>query len=89
MTRAIQQLQDYKDYFNRPDSEQELIKKFGFRPLNPRLAVLIGRRDRVADGMVLDRMQGRCLDVEILTYDELIDFEAQRLALHSSLARVF
>ncbi len=89
LTRAIQQLQDYRDYFNRPDAEAELIRCFGTRPLNPRLAVLIGRRASLDNSSMFGKAQGRNLDVEILTYDEIVDLEAHRLALHSALARIF
>jgi Domain of unknown function (DUF4263) len=90
LTKAIQQLQDYREYFNRPDTEEELARQFGIRPLNPRLAVLIGRRDRAQDVASLDKAQGpRYLDIEVLTYDEMVDLEANRLAVHSALARVF
>jgi hypothetical protein len=72
------------------DASAELISRFGTRPQNPRLAVLIGRRAHLEDPGALDRAQGpRYLDVEVLTYDEIVDLEAQRLALHSALARVF
>jgi hypothetical protein len=90
LTKAIQQLQNYREYFNRPDTEEELIRKFGIQPLNPRLAVLIGRRDHAQDVAALDKAQGpRYLDIEILTYDEIVDLEASRLAVHSALARIF
>lgn len=90
LTRAIQQLQNYRDYFNRPEAGEELKRHFGFRPLNPRLAVLIGRRDRLNDPSIMDKAQGpRYLDIEILTYDDIAIMEANRLATHSALARVF
>jgi hypothetical protein len=89
LTKAIQQLQDYREYFNRPDADAELQRQFGARPRNPKLAVLIGQRSRLDDPTALDKAQARYLDVEILTYDEVVGLEAQRLALHSALARVF
>jgi hypothetical protein len=90
LSRAIQQLQNYRDYFNRPDASAELMRRFGTHPQNPRLAVLIGRRDSLQSPSALDRAQGpRYLDVEVLTYDEIVKLEADRLGLHSALARVF
>ena len=68
----------------------ELISRFGSRPRDPCLAVLIGRRADLEDTAALDRVPcPRYLDVEVFTYDEIVDLEANRLALHSALARVF
>jgi hypothetical protein len=88
LTKAIQQLQNYREYFNRPDAEDELLRRFGSRPQNPKLAVLIGNRSCIEDSSLLEKAQSRYLDLEILTYDEIVDLEANRLALHSALARV-
>ena len=85
--RALQQLHDYRNYFNRPDSAEELQRQFGFAPLNPKLAVLIGRRgsDRDKLSTVLDRY----LDIEVLTYDDVLSMEAVRLLGELSLADLF
>jgi len=87
LTRAIQQLRDYRDYFSRPDTRNQLISQFGYQPLNPRISVLIGRRDRTE---VLDHAQGSAaLDVNILTYDDIIEFEESRLVLQGQFAGLF
>jgi hypothetical protein len=65
------------------------LRRFGSRPQNPKLAVLIGNRSCIEDSSLLEKAQSRYLDLEILTYDEIVDLEANRLALHSALARVF
>jgi hypothetical protein len=86
--RAVQQLQDYGDYFSRPDTADELRRHFGYAPRNPRLAVLIGRtagqRDREAFTGAVER--SRTLGVELIPYDEILEAEAQRLSLDFSLS---
>ena len=86
--RALQQLHDYRGYFNRPESAKELRERFGFAPANPKLAVLIGRRssdeqDRLSPA--LDRF----LDIEVLTYDDVLSMEAARLMGELTLADLF
>jgi hypothetical protein len=89
LTRAVQQLRNYREYFSRRDNETrgELITRFGYQPLHPRVAVLIGSRQR-AEG--IERAQGSAaLDVEIITYDDIVEFEESRLVLQAPLAGLF
>ena len=87
LTRAVQQVRDYRQYFSRNDTKDELIARFGYQPLHPRVAVLIGRRDR-AEG--IEHAHGSAaLDVEIITYDDIVEFEESRLVLQAQLAGVF
>lgn len=81
LLKAIGQLRDYRDYFNRDDTREELRGKFGFAPRNPRLAVLIGRRVQPEDAQTLAGGQGvmATLDVSLVTYDDLLDFDRRRL----------
>lgn len=81
LLRAVQQLYDYRDRFNREESRDELLSHFGMHPRNPRLAVLIGRgpeREEVED---LTRSHGslKMLDIEIVTYDEILETHAKDL----------
>lgn len=83
----MQQLRDYREYFSRHDTKDELIARFGYQPLHPRVTVLIGRRDR-AEG--LERAQGSAaLDVDVITYDDIVKFEESRLVLQAQLAGLF
>ncbi len=88
LTHAMRQLRDYRDYFNRPDKEtrEELIRRFGGQPLHPRLAVLIGRAENADD---IERIQGADNDVQIITYDDVIEFEQNRIVLESRLSGLF
>ena len=87
LTRAVQQLRNYRQYFSRHDTKEELIARFGYQPLHPRIAVLIGRRAR-SEG--IEHAQGpAALDVDIITYDDIVEFEESRLILQAHLAGVF
>jgi hypothetical protein len=87
LTRAIQQLRDYRGYFSRTDTREELQARFGYHPRNPRLAVLIGRQHRAAE---LEVAQGTAaLDVSIITYDDLLEFEENKLVLEAGIAGLF
>jgi hypothetical protein len=50
LTRAVHQLRNYREYFSRHDTKGELIARFGYQPLHPRVAVLIGRPARSVRG---------------------------------------
>jgi hypothetical protein len=87
LTKAVQQLRNYREYFSRVDTKDELLARFGYQPTHPRVAVLIGRRDR-SEG--LDHAQGSAaLDVNIITYDEIVEFEESRLVLQAQFAGLF
>ena len=68
--------------------KDQLFERFGAYPVNPRAAVLIGRRHD-GDIEALTRLQRDSLDVRLLTYDDLLDFELSRLWLRGSIARLF
>ena len=84
--KAVQQLYNYREYFNRPDVSIELKKKFGFAPRNPRLSILIGR-NKQHDPDVFIAAQGKfkMLDIEFITYDELLESHANQIIIQSSL----
>ena len=90
LVSAMQQLRNYRNYFSRQDLEtrRELLAKFGFQPVHPRIAVLIGRRDREVG---LDQIQGDAgdLDIDVITYDDIVELEEKRLVLQSHVASIF
>jgi hypothetical protein len=84
LTKAVQQLRDYREYFNRPDTAPMLLQHFGYQPINPRLAVVIGTTQH-DDGIA--RLQGpSTLDIEVVTYDEILELEERRLVLEGTVA---
>jgi hypothetical protein len=80
---AIGQIRDYGEHFSRPDLRAELQQRFGVPPEKPRLAILIGRtpNDEARERLRNQQHELRCADIEILTYDSILDDEARRLAL--------
>jgi len=90
LTKAMQQLRNYRNYFSRSDDavRRELVSQFGYQPVHPRLAILIGRREREVG---LDRVQGNAgdLDIDVITYDDIIEFEENRLVLQGTIAGLF
>ncbi|HJX85614.1 MAG TPA: Shedu anti-phage system protein SduA domain-containing protein, partial [Candidatus Angelobacter sp.] len=77
--RAIDQLKDYAQYLRDPANFQRILRAFGYLPDSSKLAVLIGRYPRNdADKEVwiqrLDEM-----DVAIITYDEILQTQADQL----------
>jgi hypothetical protein len=90
LTKAMQQLRDYRNYFSRSDDavRQELVSQFGYQPVHPRIAVLIGRRQREQG---LDQIQGDAgdLDIDVITYDDIVEFEENRLLLQGTIAGLF
>ena len=70
--QAVNQVRDYKRLFQEEAHRQDLQRRTGVNISVPRLAVLIGRfPDRLQIPVFLNR-RSELLDVEIVTYDELI-----------------
>jgi len=87
--RAINQLSDYRDQIQSRDPKirEAVIRRFGTVPLRPRRAVVIGRRPNNAEEIELVHRRARDLGVrvDLITYDDLLDDEAQRILLQSVL----
>lgn len=87
LTKAVQQLRNYRAYFSRPDARSELFDRFGYQPTHPKISVLIGRNERTRG---LENAQGSAaLDVNIITYDEIVELEERRLVLQGHFAGIF
>jgi len=88
--KAVAQLTDYRDRLAQGGSRMEgmLKRQLGYVPQNPRLAVIIGRRPPKAD---LGDFEHRArttvapIGVDLVTYDDILDREEQRLILQSRL----
>jgi hypothetical protein len=78
---AIDQVRDYGRYLSNPENAARLIKKLGYLPTTPRLAVLIGRdlRDAAQDE-ALRRRETEAVNVKIITYDEILEGQAKQLS---------
>ena len=77
--RAIDQIRDYDRYLHDPANYEAIVRAFGYIPRRSNLAVLIGRAPRnEADKEVFMRRQSE-VDVEIVTYDEILQTQVSQL----------
>ena len=89
--KAINQLVDYREVIDRRDSAvmEALRRQVGGVPDNPRLAVIIGRRPKAKEDLrdLHHRMRTMLepLDVDVITYDDVLETEQRRLILQFTL----
>ncbi len=79
--KCLTQIIDYKNYFSRDDVKQMVQKKFGFHPKHPKLTILIGRFEvlKKDEEKIQDRLSDLGMaDIEILTYDEILQQQKSR-----------
>lgn len=78
--KAIDQVRDYRRFVADPLNATRLIKKLGYLPAAPRLAVLIGR-DRADDAKeeIFKRREEELIDIKVITYDEILEGQAKQL----------
>jgi hypothetical protein len=78
--RAMDQVRDYGRHLSDPMNAIRLIKKFGYLPSAPKLAVLIGRhRKDDAENELLRLRVEEQVDVKVVTYDEILEGQAKQL----------
>ena len=77
--RAIDQLKDYARYLRDPANLQRILRAFGYLPDSSQLAVLIGRYPRNAEDRDVWLRRTSELDVTIITYDEILQTQADQL----------
>lgn len=78
--RAIDQVRDYGRYIAYPENREKIVKQFGYVPAESRLAVLIGRDYQEGERVeVLERRRVEMPDIEIITYDKILETQADQL----------
>jgi len=77
--RAIDQVKDYGRYLSDPLNAIRVIKKLGYLPSTPKLAVLIGRdhKDDAEDELYKLRMSEQ-VNVKVITYDQILEGQAKQ-----------
>lgn len=81
--RAIDQVKDYARCLNNPANFERILRDFGYLPHSSKLAVLIGRNPKnEADKEVWLQRQSE-IDVTIITYDEILQTQANQLGFLS------
>jgi hypothetical protein len=75
--KAINQVKDYKDYFENPSNADAVAAALGHPLKHPKLGVLIGRLPPGADVEALETAQAREPGVRVVTYDEILEIQKQ------------
>jgi hypothetical protein len=75
--RVVTQLRDYAEFFADPSNRSALEERFGVAP-QPRLVAIIGRLPKDNQPRYSALMR-RIPDVEITTYDEVLEFRRAQL----------
>lgn len=69
----IGQLREYGRYFDSYSNRRWFRQTYGLTAFQPRLILVVGRDYTVADYSMLERLRRDLHDVEVLTYDDLIN----------------
>jgi hypothetical protein len=78
---AINQVRDYGRYISYPENHKKIMKQLGYIPTQSRLAVLIGRDYQDEERMeVLERRRSETPDIKIITYDKILETQADQLS---------
>lgn len=72
IAEAAAQLRTYRDYFDDASHRNAVLKKHGVSAYRPKLAVFVGRSSSL-DEMAYRQVGDGLTDVEVVTYDDLID----------------
>jgi hypothetical protein len=74
-------VRDYGHYLSYPENHEKLTRQLGYVPTQSRLAVLIGRDNQNSQKIeVLERRRSEALDIEIITYDKILETQADQLS---------
>jgi hypothetical protein len=84
---ARAQLLEYRDWFDDRSNRESLKKRFGLEIYRPRLAAIIGSRAAVESAYELQKLRARTADIEVVTYDDILDDAKRRLLLVKSALR--
>lgn len=76
---AINQIRDYERAMRNPANFESVGKSLGFLPQSSRLAVLIGRSPKSRADVSTFDIRKREVDVEIVTYDEILESQVCQL----------
>jgi hypothetical protein len=75
--KAINQVKDYRDYFENPANAGAVATALGHPLKHPKLGVLIGRLPAGAEVEALETAQAREPGVRVVTYDEILETQRQ------------
>jgi hypothetical protein len=78
---ARAQLLTYRDWFEDPHNRAKLKDRVGIEIFRPHLSVVIGRRNEFASELERQRIAAEHADLELVTYDDILEFAKRRLLL--------
>lgn len=78
ISEARTQLLRYRDWFDVPTNRQRLVDAVGMEIYRPSLAVLVGRGTEFRDAFERQQLAADMPEIEVVTYDELVNWAAQR-----------
>jgi hypothetical protein len=78
---ARTQLLRYRDWFEDPHNRAKLKDRVGIEVFRPRISVVIGRRSEFASELERQRIAADHPDLELVTYDDILEFAKRRLLL--------
>lgn len=78
---AINQVRDYGEFIRHQENYQKIMEQFGYIPTSSKLAVVLGRDFEHKEKMeILDNRRRYVPDVEIITYDKILETQAHQLS---------
>lgn len=75
---AINQLREYRDYFDDSRQRKNFYEKYGLRGWKPRIAVIIGRNPIGPGYDTFIRARRTIFDADIVTYDDIMERAKRR-----------
>lgn len=80
LTRALNQVREYREYFEVSATRREFHRRHGFHAYRPAIMVVIGRSVDYLDHLERVRIEGEYKNLQIVTYDDLLN-RAKRAAV--------
>ena len=85
---AKAQLTAYRNWFAEKSNRAKVKEKYGLEIYQPRLAVVIGRRRDFTNEVDRQHIVSQHPDLEVMTYDDVLEFAKRRLLLIQNASRV-
>ena len=80
--KCLKQIKDYKRFFMDEKNKRNLLEVFNFQPKNPKLTLVLGRRNQLfekQDILYENLNDFNVSDVYLLTYDEIVETQKREL----------
>lgn len=80
LTQALNQVREYRNYFDNPRNRKEFHGKFGFDALRPAVSVVIGRSRDFCNPVERIQIEDEYRNLRLVTYDDILR-RAKRIAI--------